>query len=188
MDKRYDMKKYDDRIDGYNQNEYEALANAYVAENNKSNLHIETDISDLQIFGENNGVEPESNDTTQNDQNLTIKGIEQPLNDNAEVIAPYVEPAPQITYKGLNTYETTVLNDLVLDLRQYFKDDFGLSEYLPQVTAIERPLFYFVNRSKMLSKLMAVLCSIYDKSRLNKELYSLVALLVIVARSINANR
>ncbi len=179
------MEKYDDRIDGYNQNEYEALANAYIAENGKSNLHIETDISNLQVFGENNGVKPD----LPNQRSVPASETNQSSGESTvEEIAPYVEPAPQIAYKGLNTYETTILNDLVLDLRQYFKDDFGLSEYLPQVAAIERPLFYFVNRSKMLSKLMALLCSIYDKSRLNKELYSLVALLVIVARSINVNK
>lgn len=183
------MEKYDDRIDGYSQNEYETLANAYVAENNKSNLHIETDMSNLQVFGENNGVEPDSRTAVQNQRNVPASETNQSSVENAiEEIAPYIEPAPQIEYKGLNTYETTILNDLVLDLRQYFKDDFGLAEYLPQVIAIERPLFYFVNRSKLLSKLMALLCSIYDKSRLNKELYSLVALLIIVARSINVNK
>lgn len=183
------MEKYDDRIDGYNQNEYETLANAYVAENAKPNLHIETDISNLQVFGENNGVERDFVDNVQNKKNEQTSKTNQPPSENAvEEIAPYVAPAPQIAYKGLNTYETTVLNDLVLDLRQYFKDDFGLSEYLPQITAIERPLFYFVNRNKMLSKLMALLCSIYDKSRLNKELHTLVALLIVVARSINANK
>ncbi len=106
----------------------------------------------------------------------------------ADEVQPLIEPTPQVSYKGLNEYETAILNDLVQDLNQYFKDDFGLSEYLDEVKVIERPLLYFVSRSRMLSKLMALLCSIYEKSRLSKELHSLVALLIIAARTINAAR
>lgn len=107
---------------------------------------------------------------------------------DTDEVQPLIEPTPQVSYKGLNEYETTILNDLVQDLNQYFKDDFGLSEYLDEVKVIERPLLYFVSRSRMLSKLMALLCSIYEKSRLSKELHSLVALLIIAARTINAAR
>ena len=182
------MEKYDDRIDGYNPNEYATLANAYDVENNKHTIKPNADMPTLQVFGENNGVETETS-LFDEKSNIARDGIEQSHNEkHIEEISPYVEPAPQIEYKGLNAYESAILNDLVLDLRQYFKDDFGLAEYLPQITAIERPIFYFVNRNKMQSKLMALLCSIYDKSRLNKELYSLVALLIVVARSININK
>ena len=183
------MEKYDDRIDGYNPSEYATLASAYDTENyNKHNFTTDADVANLQIFGENNGIEPEINLNNKN-SNESSRGENKTCDNTCQdEIKPYVEQVPQIEYKGLNTYESTILNDLVLDLRQYFKDDFGLAEYLPQITAVERPLFYFVNRSKMLSKLMALLCSIYDKSRLNKELYSLVALLIVVARSINMNK
>lgn len=110
------------------------------------------------------------------------------LRRDTDEVQPLIEPTPQVSYKGLNEYETAILNDLVQDLNQYFKDDFGLSEYLEEVKVIERPLLYFVSRNRILSKLMALLCSIYEKSRLSKELHSLVALLIIAARIINTAR
>lgn len=172
------MEKYDDRLDGYNLNEYEALANAYQAETTQNALRLNTDTPQPPlIFGENNGIEPPLN--------AVNNGEPTRQNANLTEVEPFTEPTPQVTYKGLNDYEANVLSDLILDLNQYYKDDFGLSVYLNEVKQIERPLLYFVNKNKMLSKLTTLLCSIYEKSRLNKDLHSLVATLIVTARAIN---
>lgn len=182
---RYDMEKYDDRLDGFNQNEYDVLATAYISENGNLDSLIQTRNDGAKIFGENGGVEAMPINDRQTQQGVEI--VQKQLQEEQTKVEDsfVIDPTPQIAYRGLNSYEISTLNDLVLDLRQYFKDDFGLAEFLPQIFPIDRPILYFVNRNKMLSKLVAVLCSIFDKSRLSKELHSLVAKLIVVARAIN---
>ena len=98
-----------------------------------------------------------------------------------------VTPTPQVTYVGLNENEIKYLNDLIQDLKQYYNDDYGLSQYLgEQEKEVERPILYFVSKNKILSKIVNLLCCIFDKSRLNKDLADLVSTLVSLSRIVNS--
>ena len=180
------MEKFDDRLDGFTVAEYDALAQAYNVNSGKQSNNgilvenksfFDSAQNESKIFGGDDFVATlptqESNVTKQNDV----------VNYDDNVVAP----APQISYSGLNDNERKYLNDLIQDLRQYYNDDYGLSQYLGQeVQEVERPILYFVSKNKILSKIVNLLCSIFDKSRLNKELSELVNSLISLSRIVNA--
>ncbi len=179
------MEKYDDRLDGFSQNEYDKLAQAYSAQNGELNgVLIENaqfldarDNQDIKPFNEDNFIY--SGVQTQNAE--VVKSDVKPFDDDI------VAPTPQVSYLGLNDNERKWLNDLIQDLEQYYNNDYGLSEYLDgQTQEIERPILYFVSKNKILSKIVNLLCSIFDKARLNKELNSLVLALISLSKVVNA--
>ena len=180
------MEKFDDRLDGFSVQEYETLANAY---NNSNGVLIENkdlikeDINaQKKVFGQDDFVYNPCVDTIDND-NLNNSNIINKGNDLNGVIAP----SPQISYVGLNDTERKYLIDLIQDLKQYYNNDYGLNKYLTeQMQEIERPLLYFVSKNKILSKIVNLLCCIFDKARLNKDMNDLVCELIALSKVVNS--
>ena len=181
------MEKFDDRLDGFSMAEYETLSQAYSVSTNKETKNGIL-VENVNYLNENSGKECK---VFNNDNFIsTIVGnekssVKQDFNDSDNTFV--VTPTPQVTYVGLNENEIKYLNDLIQDLKQYYNDDYGLSQYLgEQEKEVERPILYFVSKNKILSKIVNLLCCIFDKSRLNKDLADLVSTLVSLSRIVNS--
>ena len=188
------MEKFDDRLDGFSSTEYEALAQAYKTSKDESlngvlienAQFMDARENSVQPFNEDNFIYSGVNAQAQNAKIASTVAENEnkasiPFNDDV------VAPTPQVSYVGLNETERRWLNDLIQDLRQYYNNDYGLSEFLGQETQeVERPLLYFVSKNKILSKIVNLLCSIFDKSKLNKELNNLVLSLISLSKVVNS--
>ena len=183
------MEKFDDRLDGFSMAEYETLSQAYSVSKNKEsqngilvenvNYINENTNNEGKVFGDDNFIS-----TVVGNEKLNVK---QDFFDNENNTNFVVTPTPQVTYVGLNENEIKYLNDLIQDLKQYYNDDYGLSKFLGRdEQEIERPILYFVSKNKILSKIVNLLCSIFDKSRLNKDMAELVSTLVSLSRIVNS--
>lgn len=169
------MQNYDDKIDGFSQEENELLLQAYNAQlnqvtENKSFALVEDKANSICAFDEQNfRYVPTEN-----------KVVRREDSDNYYV-------APQVEYVGLTTNERSALNDLINDLKQYFNDDFNLSDFCDNESRreIDRPFFYFVSKTRMLSKIVSLVCSIFDKAKRNTEVNDLLGALIRVADKIN---
>lgn len=178
------MEKFDDRIDGFSVQEYEALSQAYKQAGESQNGVLIENVKYMDAR-ENAVSEGEVKPFGEDDFQYSGVGVQEVVEpqQNYDVVAP----TPQVSYVGLTDTEKRWLNDLVQDLRQYYNDDFGLCEYLhEEITQVERPLFYFVSKNKILAKIVNLLCSIFDKSRLNQEVSSLVCELINLSRKVNS--
>ena len=172
------MEKFDDRLDGFSAQEYEVLSQAYSEAHSSNNGVL---VENVQYI---DAREQEENKPFSNDNFEYVECKTQ----NEDTLNDFVLPStPQVSYVGLTDTEKRWLNDLVQDLRQYYNDDFGLCEYLQgQEGEVERPLLYFVSKNKILSKIVNLLCSIFDKARLNQEANALVNDLINLSRKVNS--
>ena len=171
------MQNYDDKLDGFSQEENELLLQAY---NEKFEQNLAEQTSDI--------FDQEDKRTIQafDEQNFRYIPTTSPQPSHIKNDENYYV-APQVEYAGLSSNEQTHLDDLISDLKQYFNDDFGLSAFCTNQNAgeLERPFFYFVSKTKILSKIVALVCSIFDKAKRNGEVNELLSLLIKLADKIN---
>ena len=201
------MEKYNDRVDGFSQQEYEVLAQAYDSSQQSKNGILAENINYLEIDNENDSNNKNINNPISNSCKNTTNSANngQYFNNDNFVYSPIsvqnnnledndfntnehlITPTPQINYVGLSNTEKRWLADLIQDLKQYYNEDYGLVDFLNgEYQETERPLLYFVSKHKLLSKIMNILCSIFDKSKRNAKLNELLTQLIILARQVNA--
>ena len=194
------MEKYNDRVDGFTSQEYEILSQAYDSNNQSNNGILIENVNYLETDNEkdsNNNINSWENNTINTDNAqyfnnddfryspISVQNNNEENNQNSNEYL--MTPTPQINYVGLSDTEKRWLADLIQDLKQYYNEDYGLIDFLNgEYQETERPLLYFVSKHKMLSKIVNLLCSIFDKAKRNSQLNELVSTLINLSRTVNA--
>ena len=194
------MEKYNDRVDGFTSQEYEILSQAYDSNKQSNNGILIENVNYLETDNEkdsNSNINSWENNTNNTDNaqyfnNDDFRYSPISVQNNNEENNQYnneylMTPTPQINYVGLSDTEKRWLADLIQDLKQYYNEDYGLIDFLNgEYQETERPLLYFVSKHKMLSKIVNLLCSIFDKAKRNSQLNELVSTLINLSRTVNA--